>query len=197
MGLWTPWVQWFCSNGTPFCSHSSSSFQLGLTIPNFFGGASSITRVWSCCKSFRFESQSLWLLFSWRCKPIGPLPLCIALHLLKVQKNKNSLVFMSSSCKCPLFHGGLKFSSYYHLFLCIGLFVLKLLPSSSSHWSSYSQATTILIFTMVFMYWSCNLPLHLVGLRVFKLDPSSFSQWLSCTEVAICLFFVLVFVFSI
>jgi hypothetical protein len=72
-----------------------------------------------------------------------------------------------------------------------------LLPSSSSHWSSYSQATTILIFTMVFMYWSCNLPLHLVGLRVFKLDPSSFSQWLSCTEVAICLFFVLVFVFSI
>ncbi len=70
----------------------------------------------------------------------------------RCKKNKNSLVSMSSSCKCPLFHGGLKISSYYHLFLSIGLFVLKLLPSSSSHWSSYSQATTILIFTMVFMY---------------------------------------------
>jgi hypothetical protein len=81
-----------------------------------------------------------------------------------------SLVFMSSSCKCPLFHNGLMFSSYYHLFLCIGLFVLKLLPSSFSS-------------------------LH-IGLLIFKLLRSSFSQWSSCTEVASCLFFLLIFVFS-
>ncbi len=77
-----------------------------------------------------------------------------------------ALLFIFSRCKKFFFHWSLcpqvanvlffTMALCFHpitiFFFAFGIFVLKLLPSSSSHWSSCSQATTILLFTMVFMY---------------------------------------------
>jgi hypothetical protein len=106
-------------------------------------------------------------------------PLHNGLHVLEVAICLFSvLVFVFSSWTHPPLH--FIYSSCNLPLLCVGLHVLKLDPSSFSHWFYCFQIIVIFIFILVFLFSKyCPLPLP-ISICVFKLQPSFFSQLSSC-----------------
>lgn len=114
------------------CDHVVKALGLNCEVHNYcFCEGASLLALFILILVLMFSNYKLQLLSFMCCLPI-----------FKVQKVFFALVCILSSHSRPLFF--------------VGFHVLKLQPSSSLHWSYWSQVVAILLFALVFLFSSFN-----------------------------------------